>query len=281
MTITARVNKFRTSSVSYVFIRNGGSTVEVGGIAMRTPNCLYDPWSLLGWEIHSEGTKLISPGLLTRKESRIGYVCDESGVTASFQRHLGTQAPLQAPGADGTLDEVVKAPLQVTLTARQAVDWRMKALAFPVLYLSDGGRTLEWGGYIRGNDTILTNGTGEPVYRIIGDMTEIANTATGKTGMGYICDVDSGQTVTIGREITILPPKPLPGDAPAAKNLPRTADLPDPEPVNIVIRFCGAVGEICSFDRIPDIFDVGQSKRNFWMGMGVGLFVMFLIRLLV
>lgn len=256
----------------YVFVKNGGRTVEVGGVATRTPNCLYDPWSLLGWEIRSRSTKLIGP----KGKSTMGFVCDEAGVTVAFTRKVVPSAEV-CPG-DATMKEMVNAPLQTFMNAAEEVEWRLKATKVPVLYLKDNGETLEWGGYIRMREKILTNGPGQPLFRIMSGQTEIVNTTTGKTEMGYICD-ESGQTIEIIRDIKILEPDPLPGEE--RKPLPaKGAELPEPDKVNVIISFCGAVGKVCSFDRIPDIFDVGQSKRNFWMGLGLGLFVMFVIRLL-
>lgn len=269
MSVKGTINKFSGTTLPYAFIRNEGRTVEVGGNATRpTPNSLYDPWTLDGWEIRSPSTILTD----SKGKRTMGYVCDEAGITVSFTREIKSKETGEISPGDVSLNECIKNPLQVFMSASEQIDWRVTAKKYPALYLKENGTTLEWGGYIRGNDKILTNGPGEPVYRIMSAQTEIVNKATGKSELGYICD-ESGQTVEIGRDITILHPDPLPGQPLPAQG----SKLPEPDKVNITIKFCAAVGKVCSFDRIPDIFDVGQSKRNFWMGLGAGLFAMFVV----
>jgi hypothetical protein len=271
--IKSTTKKFQAPSIPYVFIRNGGGSIEVGKTGARTPNCVYDPWTLYGWEVRSESTELVGPD----KVSRAGYVCDEAGITVALKIQK-SERPGPVLSGDVALRDLVNHPMQVFMSASEILQWKVTAKKVPVIYLSNDGQKLEWGGTLRTDGKILTDGPGEPVFRINSRPTEIFNAQTGKTEPGYICH-ESGQTVEFVRDITILKPDPLPGEV--SKPLPAGgATLPAPDKVNVVISFCGAVGKLCSFDRIPDIFDVGQSKRNFWMGLGLGLFVMFVIRLL-
>lgn len=271
--LKGEIRKFQGQSVPYAWIRNGGRSIEVGKTATRTPNCIYDPWTLFGWEVRSTSTELIGPD----RQPKIGYVCDEIGVTVALEiGKAGEPAPV-APG-DVALKDLVTAPLQVFMSASEVMQWKVVAKKVPVIFLSNDGSTLEWGGVLRTNGKILTNGPGEPLFRITSEPVEIVNGVSGKSGMGYICHRESGQTVDITRDVTVLKPDPLPGGE--VKPVPtKGAELPEPEKLTAVISFCGAIGKLCSFDRVPEIFDVGQSKRNFWMGLGLGLFAMFVLRL--
>jgi hypothetical protein len=261
--IKGSINKFSAYTVPYVLLKNEARTIVVGGWIQRNPNTLVTYWDLIGYEVRSNPTEIIGPkGLLGKSQSNVGFICDEAGVTVALER---TGPKLSE------MEEIQP----VVFGKIEAIEYKLKAGTIPFILVSNNGLTLTWGGHIRKKGQILTDGPGKPVYRILPDipMVEIINVATGQTGMGYICD-EIGITVDLKRDFRVT----YPGEHPLAG---KNADILAGKEVGILVRFSGAIGRLASFDKIPEIFDVGQSKKNFWMGLIAGLFVMFMIRLLV
>jgi len=240
--------------VPCIELKNEAKTIVVGGKLRRTQNKVVNDWDLIGYEIHGNPTEIIGPsGITGRAADGIGYICDESGVTVSFER-------------SGPKPEVQPADGDLIFGKAELIGYKLNAETVPFILISNNGITVTWGGYIRRKGKVLTDGPGLPAYKIMSDAVEIINLSTGKNGMGYICD-EAGVTVTIGREISVKYPLEM-----IKKN-------PELEKVEVKIKFSGVIGILATFDRIPEIFNVGQSRKNFWMGIAAGLFIMFVIRL--
>jgi hypothetical protein len=250
--IKSITNKFSASMVPYVLVKNECKTIEIGGTIRRTPNTLINDWDLLGYEVRGEPTEIIGPN----KKSGMGFICDEAGVTVSLER----SGPEYSEENSAENEDL-------TFTRLQAIRHKLTAEIVPFVLISNSGKTLTWGGYIRKRGKVLTDGPGKPAYRIVSDTTEIINQANGKTGIGYICD-ETGVTVDIKRDFHIEYPLVI------------KKRYPDLEKVLVKVRFSGVIGILGTFDRIPTIFDVGQSRKNFYMGLAAGLIAMFMIRLL-
>lgn len=257
--IKGSINKFSAYTVPYVILKNEARTIIVGGWIQRNPNTLVTYWDLIGYEVVSNPTEIIGPkGLLGSVQSNVGYICDEAGVTVQLERtgpKLGEAADLQP----------------IVFGKMEAIEYKFKAETIPFILISNNGLTLTWGGKIRKKGMILTDGPGKPFYRILPStpMVEIINSVTGQSGMGYICD-ETGVTVDLKRDFRVTYPA---GHPKAGDN----AAILEGKQVGILIKFAGAIGRLATFDKIPEIFDVGQSKKNFWMGLIAGLFVMFMI----
>jgi hypothetical protein len=259
--IKSTIKKFRAYIVPVVILNNRGKTIVIGTKLIRTANTLVNLWTLIGYEVHGNPTEIIGPpGMLGKKNAGVGYICDEQGVTVSLQRK----------GPQGQPE-----PLEVVFDTGEFIDFKLHAETIPFILLENNGLTLTWGGEIRKKGDILTNGPGQPAYRIKGEMVEIINEVTGKTAMGYICD-ESGVTVTISRDFRVIYPEPFDEKVREAVRV-RNEKILKGEEVGIQINFSGAIGKGATFDRIPEIFDVGQSKKNLYVGIVMGLGIMFVL----
>ena len=260
MSIASIPKKFAAYLVPCVILKNEARTIEVGGMVRRTPNTLVNDWDLIGYEVHGNPTEIIGPaGWRKIPKSGVGYICDEVGVTVSLTRN----GPKKTPDRTAENNDIVFGKLE-------AIAYKFKAETVPYILISNNGLTLTWGGHIRNKGRVLTDGPGKPVYQILGDMVEIVNLQTGESGMGYVCD-ETGVTVNIIKDFYVV----------KAPSLLKKPEVAESDKVEVKVKFSGGIGRLSSFDRIPEIFNIGQSKKNFYMGLAVGLFVMFIIRLLV
>ena len=249
--------------VPVIILNNGCRTIIVGSKLQRTANTLVNLWDLIGYEVHGNPTEIIGPsGMLGRKNSGVGFLCDEQGVTVSIER--------KGP-------KVQTEPLEVVFDAGELIDYKLHAESVPFILMENNGLTWTWGGEIRKKGQVLTNGPGQPVYHIKSETVEIVNVVSGKTAMGYICD-EAGVTVDIKRDFKVLYPEPLPFDKVKAEAVKaRNEKILKGDDVGCQIKFAGAIGKAATFDRIPEIFDVGQSKKNLWVGVLMGLVIMFIL----
>jgi hypothetical protein len=261
--IKSFVNKFRAYLVPVIILNNNNRKIVVGSKLVRLPNTLVNIWDLIGYEVHGNPTEIIGPaGLLGRKTSGVGFLCDEQGVTVSVDR--------TAPKEPTDIPEIVLSPSEY-------FDYKFHAETVPFILMESNGHSWTWGGEIRKKNNVLTNGPGQPVYLIKSDPVEIVNVASGKTAMGYICD-EAGVTVDLKRDFRVTYPEDLidnPVKLAALKE--RNKRILEGVEVGCTIKFSGAIGKEATFDRIPEIFDVGQSKKNLWVGIVIGLAAMFVI----
>lgn len=259
--IKSAIKKFKAYMVPVVILNNKGKSIIVGAKLQRTGNNVVNLWNLVSYEVRSDPTEIIGPsGMLGRKNANAGYLCDEQGVTVSLKRN----GPKEQPE-----------PLEIVFDTSEYIDYKLHAETVPYILLENNGLTLTWGGEIRTNGAVLTNGPGQPVYRIKSDRVEIINEATGKTAMGYICD-EQGVTVNIKREFRVIYPEPFDKSEIEAVKA-RNEKILNGDEVGIEINFSGAIGKLATFDRIPEIFDVGQSKKNLYVGLMIGLVIMFFL----
>jgi hypothetical protein len=278
MPITSPLNKFGNPEVPYVLLRNDVEisdkterkvrTIEIGGTVIVKGNGLFNVWDVLGYEIHS-GTIDIKgnvPGLLhTTRTEGMGFVCHEKGMTLDIQKIIEAGSPDQDEFSD----------IEVPWSSKEAWIYSMTAEKVPVILLTSNG--LEWGREIRRKGLVLTDGPGQPVYRILPDTeTEIKN-KNGISAMGYVIDVEKKITIPIIVDIKI---EKGPADP---KNKTEKPLVNPPEQIKVYLKgkFEGVLGKIIAFDKIQDTLGVGTSKKDFWMGIGIGLVVMFIVRLLI
>lgn len=260
--IKATVRKFSTYKVSYVLLKNKAKTLVVGGKIQRTPNNLVNYWDLEGCEVHGEPTEIIGPkGILGKRESSIGYLWDDQGVTVSLER----SGPKPEPE-----------PIEIAFDRVEAIEYRRTAVKVPFILIEDNGHSLTWGGEIRMKGQILTDGPGQPAYRIKSGMIEITNLTNGKTAMGYICD-EAGVTVDIERDFRVIYPEPF-DEKEREEIRARNEKILTGEEVGVKIRFSGAIGELLTFDKLPEIWNIGQSRKNLYTGMAIGAAIMFIVR---
>lgn len=260
--IKAITKKFKAYTVPVVILKNEAQTIEVGGKLQRNANTLVNYWDLITYEVQGNPTEIIGPkGLLGKKVSGVGYLCDEQGVTVSLERN--------GPRPQG------EEPPTIVFNTMDYLEFRFHSETVPYILIQNNGMTVTWGGQIRKKGPVLTNGPGQPVYFIKNEMVEIFNVATGKSEMGYICD-EAGVTVDIKRDFRVTYPDPF-DESKKAEIEKRNKAILEGTEVGVKIKFSGGIGKLASFDRIPEIFDVGQSKKNLWFGIVIGLAIMFII----
>jgi|GEM_PF-5840970 hypothetical protein len=274
--IKSKLNNLSSTELPVVILRNGSErkeggavirTVEIGRTLTLKDNGLFNVWKVHGYEIRSGATELSWMEGAARKSSKtsIGYVCHESGITLLLERRV-----LTAKKPD------VFTGINIEFSKQDLITYLLFAPRVPVIIISKGGQSIVTGGNIRRKDDLLTDGPGKPVYRICSGMTEIVD-ARGVSQMGYVIDEESMCTCEIVVDVTILKAAPYvsPFDD-TAKPL-----VSPPPKIELKGRFEGVIGKLIAFDKSQDIFGISFSKRDFWMGIGIGLVVMFLIRLVI
>jgi hypothetical protein len=246
--MAAIANKFKSYMTPVIWVKNDGKTFIVGSTLRRTPNTLVNDWDLVGVEVRGGPVEMVGPkGWRGSEQKGVGYLCDETGITLEIKRN-GPE--LTERNSAENADMVFK--------TFESVTYKLSAEQVPIILISNGGNTWTWGEMIRRRGKTLTNGPGQPAYKIVSPAVEITNMASGYTGMGYLCD-ETGITVDFKRDIIILAPPPLV----TIEGLKLT-------PVEIFGNFSGAIGKLATFDKIPEIFNIGQSKRNLYMGILIG-----------
>jgi hypothetical protein len=272
MSVKGLPQKFRAYKLPAIILKNEGMTWAVGGQLQRNSNLLIDPWDLKGYEPRSNPTEIIGPAGFWRKlHPGVGYLCDEQGVTVSLIR--------SGPKLTGENSAENK---EIVFGFMEGIEYQRHAEKIPYILVSNNGSSVTWGGEIRKKGLVLTDGPGRPVYRIKEDtqMIEIQNLATGQTSMGYLCD-ETGVTVNLKRDFRVTYPEDWDDPIKQAAIIEKNKKIITGEEVGILIKFCGAIGALGTFDIIPGIFDVGQSKRNLYTGIIVGAVIMFILRLIV
>jgi hypothetical protein len=272
MSVSGFTKRFKAYKLPCIVLKNEMRTWIVGDELQRTPNLLVDPWDLEGYEPVSNPTEIIGPaGILKRNQARVGYICDEQGVTVTLER----SGPKITPENSAENKEIV-------FGFFERISYTRNAEKVPFILISNNGLSVTWGGEIRKKGMVLTDGPGKPVYRIKPEtpMIEIVNRATGKTAMGYLVD-EIGVTVDLKRDFRVTYPEDDedPGKLAAIKELNKK--IISGEVVGITIRFNGSIGEVGTYDILPKIFDIGQSKRNFYIGVIVGGIIFFIIGLVL
>jgi hypothetical protein len=275
--LKSKLNNLSAPELPVIILRNGSEkkeggavirTVEIGRTLALKDNGLFNVWKVQGYEIRSGGTELSwTEGRMHKsRRTSIGYVCHESGITLSLERNV-----LREKKPD------VFTGINLEWSPQELTQFLLLAPRVPVIVVSSGGEKIETGGDIRRQGDLLTDGPGKPVYRICSGMTEIVD-AKGASQMGYIIDEESMCTCEIVVDVKILKSAPYisPFDEAPVKSL----ISPDPQ-IEIKGRFEGVIGKLIAFDKSQDIFGIAFSKRDFWMGVGIGLVVMFLVRLVI
>jgi hypothetical protein len=272
MSVKGFAKKFRSYKLPCIILKNEAMTWVVGGQLQRDSNSLIDPWDLKGYEPRSDPTEIIGPaGFRKNLHAGIGYLCDEQGVTVSLKR----DGPIVTEENSAENKEIVFGYLE-------GMEYRRNAEKVPFILVSNNGLTVTWGGEIRKRGLVLTDGPGQPVYRIKPDtpMIEILNIATGQMNMGYLCD-EIGVTVKLKRDFRVTYPEDWDDPIKQAAIIEKNKKIVAGDEVGILIKFSGAIGGLMTFDVLPKIFDVGQSKRNLYTGIIVGAVVMFILRLMI
>ena len=266
MSVQGIVKKFKAYKMPSIILKNECRTWIVGGQLQRTANTLFDPWDLMGYEPQSNPTEIIGPvGFRKTIRSGVGYLCDEQGVTVSLER----TGPKLTPENAAENQEVV-------FGFFEGVEYRRNAERLPFILISNNGMTVTWGGMIRTKGQILTDGPGKPVYKILQGtpMIEILNITTGQTSMGYLCD-ETGVTADLKRDFRVTYPEDYTNPVKLAAIKAKNKEIVEGQSVGILIKFCGAIGALATFDKLPEIWNIGQSKRNLYIGLiagaGVGL----------
>lgn len=261
MSVQGIVKKFKAYKMPSIILKNEARTWIVGGQLQRNSNTLFDPWDLMGYEPRSNPTEIIGPaGFRKSQMSGVGYLCDEQGVTVSLERN----GPRLSEENAAENQEIVFGFLE-------GVEYRRTAEKIPFILISNNGLTVTWGGMIRKRGQILTDGPGKPVYKILQDtpMIEILNIQTGKVNMGYLCD-ETGVTVNIKRDFKVTYPEDYNDPVKLAAIRAKNKEIVEGKSVGVLIKFCGAIGALATFDKLPEIWNIGQSKRNLYIGLIAG-----------
>lgn len=271
--LTPLVNKLGSQQFPVVILRNDSAiegkeerrvrTIDIGWTLVRKDNGLFDPWNVFGYEIHSGTIPIIEhKGTIRRSQtSAMGYVCHETGMTLDLMKVIES-------GSEG---QDVFTGIEIPMTYLEAANYEMTAEKVPVVFFSADG--IEYGKTIRRKGEALTDGPGQPVYRILPDtLIEIRNMNV-NPAMGYVIDKEKRITVPILVTIKVekgpTDPKKKPLVTPASE-------------IKVFIRgkFEGILGKIIAFDK-SEALGVGTSKRDFWIGIFLGALGMFLLRLII
>lgn len=242
-----------------VILKNEALTWVVGLELQRNSNTVFDPWDLNnGFEPRSNPTEVIGPkGTLKRLHAGVGYLCDEQGVTVTLER-----------SGPKVTEDISAENKEIVFGFMEGLEYVRTAEKVPFILISNNGLTVTWGGKIRKKGPVLTDGPGKPVYRIMPGtpMIEIINRMTGESGMGYLCD-EIGVTVDPKRDFRVTYPETADTPEKLAAIKAENQKIISGESVGITIKFSGAIGKLATFDKIPEIFDVGQSKKNLYIGL--------------
>jgi len=103
-------------------------------------------------------------------------------------------------------------------------------------------------------------------------MIEILNILTGLVTMGYLCD-ETGVTVSLKRDFKVIYPEDYDNPEKRKAIQAKNKEIIEGKSVGILIKFCGAIGALATFDKLPEIWNIGQSKRNLYIGLIVGFVV--------
>jgi hypothetical protein len=268
MSVQGIVRKFKAYKLPCIILKNEGRTWVVGSQLQRSANVLFDPWDLMGYEPRSNPTEIIGPvGIRKTIRAGVGYLCDEQGVTVSLER--------EGPELS---EENAAVNQEIVFSFIEGMEYRRNAEKLPFILISNNGLTVTWGGMIRKKGLILTDGPGRQVYKIQQDtpMIEILNILTGEVTMGYLCD-ETGVTVSLKRDFKVTYPEDYNTPEKLKVIQAKNKEIIEGKSVGILIKFCGAIGALATFDKLPEIWNIGQSKRNLYIGLILGAIVGFIL----
>lgn len=261
MSVQGLARKFKAYKLPCIVLKNEGRTWVVGSQLQRNANVLFDPWDLMGYEPRSDPIEIIGPvGIRKTIRAGVGYLCDEQGVTVSIKR--------DGPNLS---EENAAANKEIVFGFLEGMEYRRNAEKLPFILISNNGLSVKWGGMIRKKGLVLTDGPRQPVYNILVDtpMIEILNLITGEVSMGYLCD-ETGVTVNLKRDFRVTYPEDYTDPVKLAAIKARNKEIVEGKSVGILIKFCGAIGALATFDKLPEIWNIGQSKRNLYIGIIIG-----------
>jgi hypothetical protein len=256
----------KKNTVPFVHVEGSKTITRIQYISEveKSPNSLFDPFSVLDWEIRSDQVQFFTLDYFNRRKSAgWGYVGDIAGLTVDLTRKVilpeitsaGVGSP---PTEDGKDDLTIKGD---AIRQDAIPPWKTETgEQVPCVIVKGQERIQEMHFiYCEKVGNVLLDLSTKSRYAIAQDTQIEIAMPDGKIAGGWICD-ESGWTISISRNITI---KALLRNK---QGIPILTPDKQPVEVEVGINWSGRLGKYVTNDKVTRIWNSevsGQEKLIF------------------